>query len=92
MQYKNEKLTTVAIVQSDSTDYGRRPLKAIVILTADAAVPDTIKITDIEGTAITITLPLFAAGASYPITLPIGTRRVWATGTTLEDSEMLGLR
>lgn len=88
----SQLFTPVAIVQSDSTTFGTKPLKAIIILTADAATPDTIKITDIEDNDITITLPVRAAGSAYPILLPVGARKVWATGTSLEDVEMLGLR
>ena len=90
--YAKQLFSGVAITQSDTTEYTKRPLKAIIILTADASSADTIKITDVEGVAHTLTLPLFAAGAAYPITIPIAATKVWATGTTLEDAEMIGIR
>lgn len=90
--YKAELGEAVSVTQSDTTEFGKQPLKAIMILTADASSADTIKITDTAGNDVTITLPLFVAGAAYPVVLPFGIRKVWATGTTLEDAEMLGIR
>ena len=59
----------VAVTPSDSVDLTDGYCSAICI-----AVAGDLKITDIEGNAVTLTLPVGWH--------PIGAQRIWATGTT----------
>lgn len=79
-----------AIVQSDTTILNP-PIKALIVWLADAA-GDTLKFDDIEGTTHTVVLPPRAAGAAYPICIPVAMRKIHATTTTLDDAEMFGIR
>lgn len=88
--YKNELLTPVAVVQSDTVNL-TRPFKGIWVTIADAA-GDTLSVVTLEDTTVVITLPPRAAGAAYPVFFEMGIKRVNATNTTLDDAEMIGVR
>lgn len=78
-------LTVLPIVQSD-TDLLSPPAKMIVILAAG-----DLKFTDTEGNTVTATFPPQTAGGAYPFVLPCRISKVFDTGTTLTDAQMIGL-
>lgn len=80
-------LYATAIVQSNTTII-EPELKYIVIFTEG-----DLAFVGADGESFTRTFPAVAAGGSYPFLFgPVRIRQVLATGTTLGDVDMLGLR
>lgn len=78
--------TFVAIVQSgDFVRTKLKPLQGVIILSAG-----DLKFTDIEDNTYTVTFPTAANGGSYPFDFKGRIRKIFDTGTTLTDAQMLG--
>lgn len=58
----------------------------------DIFVAGTVKVTTIDDVDIAVTFPAAAAGGSYPYRWEGQIKRVWDTGTSLTDAQMVGLR
>jgi hypothetical protein len=82
---RTRRYTIKPIVQSDTAEYSP-PLKGIIILAAG-----DLKFDDVEGNTVTRTFVAAASGGAYPYTLELHIRRVYDTGTTLTDAQMIGL-
>jgi hypothetical protein len=85
---RTKRYTVKPVVKSDTTVYDP-PLKGLIIFFAAAA--DTLTIHDWEGNVKEIALPDVSIGGRYPWELPLLIRKVMATGTTIENTEMMGI-